>query len=250
MSGQEKIEDVFCRLYNNQCFRITNLKISLKERLILSKPLSVIYADLASSVQLGGRMHNFLTFKKDSFTFTLFSSGHVNITGIKSEKQIPLALFSLCQVLPEETSFLTDRPPISLGNLSATGKLGVPSAKFKKNFSQTLERFCENHSLLEDRSWNPELFAGYTIRTPHGSLVIFSSGSINILGVKEFRQCEFFEVLLNQLLMQCSPPSLVEVWLKDEEDENLLEAELEELWLSYVESNSVQTEAKVDGVFA
>ena len=50
--------------------------------------------------------------------------------------------------------------------------------------------------------------------------------------------------------MQCSPPSLVEVWLKDEEDENLLEAELEELWLSYVESNSVQTEAKVDGVFA
>ena len=204
MSTSER-DDVFCRLLNNQCFKVNNLKVRFKAPLKLTRRLDVIYQQLSETgkIKFGGRSHNFITFKLNSFTYTLFDTGHINLTGLRQEKDVSKSVYMLRDLIPEEFgSQCPDQIPIVLDNLSASGRLikrGRRCAYLKRKFTQVLERFCRAHSLLE-WSWNPELFSGYTIRTPHGSLVVFPTGSVNILGVKKFHHCEFFQGLLDNLL--------------------------------------------------
>lgn len=229
-------EVLFCQLLNGQCFKITNLKVSLRRKLCLKDLQQARDKLLYKGATLRGRSHNFITFTSSSYVYTLFSSGHVNITGLQKERDILPAVNILRELLPEETITVPNNALISLDNLSVSGRLREEGT-IKYRFAERLESFCQEHDLMQCRAWNPEVFAGYTIRTPHGTLVIFPSGAINILGIKEFRQCEFFESALNSLLIKCAPEVRLKRRQLEEKEEHVRRDDIAKLWKMFVESN-------------
>src|SRR6266404_1122514 len=161
-------------------FSVANVKISLKT---LDLPLdNVCCAALANNVVVRGR-----------FTFIIFKSkeckdkknnndtlSHTNITKIKNLSEVTEALDLFSSIFHRCIINYT------VDNIIATSKLNRRLNLY--NISQqvnTLKSKLNNkHIVLKFLKYNNERFPGLTLRFNIGTLLLFHSGSIVILGAK------------------------------------------------------------------
>ena len=118
-------------------------------------------------------IRNFLTIK-DVYSITIFKQTqnkyHFNVTGIKSLAEITNAISWLERVYCRTESF--DFISWNIDNITSSFNLG---------------RHISLHNLaniVPGTSYNPERFHALYLKTDEGTIVVFQSGKINILGCK------------------------------------------------------------------
>lgn len=164
-------------------FLIRNIKISVKVgALILNNALS----SLRSNNVISKEFCNFITFKHKSYTFVLFKTGknkqsHINITQIRNLDSINIALNILIGLLSCTVNYYT------IDNIIATSDL---------KRSITLQNIISNQK-FERIKYNNEVFPGLFIKFNQGTVIVFHSGKIVIVGCKSIIN---IECLMNTVL--------------------------------------------------
>ena len=131
--------------------------------------------------------NNFVVLRtaENSFVFTIFDSGFINCTGLSKLDTIPEAIRYTKEIIFKGTAvihaFKIDTitacgqygESIRLSSIACVPKLSIDGAKDNFNYRIT---------------FNPEAFAGLTIRFPghKGTLNIFSSGQMVIIGTNTY----------------------------------------------------------------
>lgn len=129
------------------------------------------------------RGSNFISIRTPKYVFVVFSSGDVNLVKVKSEKEAQegkayfLSLFGKQAVERERWVGC-----IAVDNIALTTKLASGPIPDFSNFLKVLGEQLR----INEICFNLRRFSGCTIKTGFGSAIIFSSGSINFLGVKTF----------------------------------------------------------------
>ncbi len=151
-------------------FRIRNIKISLKVKPIV---LNNAIIQLQKKGIATKTYSNFLTFKLHLYTYVVFKKGrtkhtHINITQIPSLKLINNAIEIVKQCLECKVLYFT------IDNIIATSDLKKPICLIdiinKKSFDKI--------------KYNNEIFPGLFIKFHNGTVILFHSGKIVIVGCK------------------------------------------------------------------
>ena len=123
------------------------------------------------------RSGNIATLRTEDFVFIIFTSGHINATGVRSTDLISecvdffLTIFSL--------PYPVESIDIRIDNISASTSLARP----RRPAIEALGEIASRHS--GRISFNQEAFPGVTINLQYGTLIIFMSGKVNVVGVKK-----------------------------------------------------------------
>ncbi len=158
-------------------WRISNVKVSLKTSEVI---LDNVW-DLARKRNLYCRDHgNYVVFK-DIYTYGIFNpnsitlNNHVNITKIKSVGGVNHAVDYFCSL------FNCSKISLVIDNISASTcvnkKLNLRDIVLKKKFEKS-----KNFIGIK---YNNQIFPALFIRYTNGTLSVFGSGKINIIGCKK-----------------------------------------------------------------
>ena len=158
-------------------FLIRNIKVSVKvQALILNNALSVLENNNIKTKEYG----NFITFKTNNYTFVLFRTGklketHVNITQIPDFTSINKAINCLEQLIKcNVISYVVD-------NIIATSDL-------KRSLSlQTVI----THKKFKRMKYNNEVFPGLFVKFIKGTIILFHTGKIVIVGCKSISDIQW-----------------------------------------------------------
>ena len=193
-------KDLFLITQDGSPFFVTNIKLRFKEPIKIDLPIKQLMTELQErGAHDLKRRNNLLIFRFRDFCYTLLTSGHLNITGIKTEHQVLLAIRSLSELLPRALEKPVESIILTLDNITASGRL---SQRPIAHFSKVMRTFCQKHNLSDSAHFSPELFSGYSIKTDYGTLVFFQTGSINIFGVRHFCDAEFHRSLINSFIRE------------------------------------------------
>lgn len=158
-------------------FRIRNIKISLKVKPIV---LNNAIIKLQNKGIIVNTYSNFLTFKADNYTYVVFKKGHtkhthINITQIPSIKSIRRAIEIVKKCLEcKVINYKTD-------NIIATSDLRKPICLID----------IINKKCFEKIKYNNEIFPGLFIKFSTGTVIIFHSGKIVIVGCKNQKSIQW-----------------------------------------------------------
>lgn len=115
--------------------------------------------------------------------FVVFSSGDVNVVKVKSEEEAQEAkAFFLTLFKGQATERDRWVGCVAVDNIALTTKLTSGPIQDFSAFLKVLGRELR----INELSFYPRRFSGSHLKTGFGSAIIFSSGSINFLGVKSF----------------------------------------------------------------
>ena len=159
---------------------VTNIKVSLKIKIVLT--LKRIYETLRKNKLIVKEYSNFLVIKK-KYTYTLFASGHVNITGISRTSLVQPACDYICNLFST-----IEKCPHTVDNISA-----ITVVPHKINLRQLIKIDSPNFTT----SFNTEIFPGLFMRTSTATVIVFRSGKLVIVGAKT---------------VQCVRDTLMKVW--------------------------------------
>lgn len=153
-------------------YNISNIKLSFK---ISLSPLDIVEETLQKSLITYKKYHNYIVFKVSKFHCVLFKenikndSNHLNVTKINFFSEISVirsqieSLFS-CSIKSEH-----------IDNIMATSQ-----------YKQVLDlNFLARNSLCNIAKYNPETFPGLFIKFKEGTMILFHSGKIVIVGCKQ-----------------------------------------------------------------
>lgn len=151
-------------------FHVRNIKVSVKVKaLILNNALNKLHQKFIPTRHFG----NFISFKHNGYTFVLFKKGkrrdsHVNVTQIPNFACIHRAIASLIKLIECEVLHYTVDNIIATSDLNRTLSLKevVKQIKFKKI------------------KYNSEIFPGVFIRFKRGTVILFHSGKLVIVGCR------------------------------------------------------------------
>jgi TATA-box binding protein (TBP) (component of TFIID and TFIIIB) len=121
------------------------------------------------------RTNNFYVIR-NKFVYTVFTSGFLNITKIKSFEDINKAIKRICSIYEIAECDISN---YSMDNISANGSFGK-----KLNLIEVIKavELSEGNFIP---NYKPAYFPGATLKHfKCGSIIIFASGSFNIVGAK------------------------------------------------------------------
>ena len=128
--------------------------------------------------------HNFAVVRW-RYVYTIwFNSGVINITGIPTIDDIRVAVADICELLEIRETDIKCFPIID--NITASGKLG-------KNIDLKKLKAAQKINI----AYNPDIFTGAFCKTDNGTIIIFSTGSYNIVGAKCQHHVSTIFTLLN-----------------------------------------------------
>lgn len=161
---------------------ISNTKLSAKipDRSLLEIEENCIQQKIDYSTY-----NNYIVFRSSNFTYTIFkkkslkncdktsdSKQHANIT-VRNSSKIEEAIILLKKILQYDKDV---NIPFKIDNLTATAALGK---------SVNVNDFLQSTRNISDKiSFNPEKFPAIFIRHKNGTILLFRSGILNILGCK------------------------------------------------------------------
>ena len=174
------------KLKHIQNYRIANTKLHCK----FSEPIKKCYCtDIKRKLHYKNfcihKKHN--TTKEKKFTYTIFSSGFVNITGIKSFSETKEALIYLCKLTnrnsESENTFklLQEDKKIIADNITVVGKL---IRRIDYDF-YLIDKLNKQEKTIYNTNYNLH-FPGLFLRINNviGTTVLFRSGYFTIVGTK------------------------------------------------------------------
>lgn len=167
---------------------INNIKCRFKV-IIKDFKRKISYIELYFTVKTCG---NITSIRTGECVYIIFNtSGHVNICGIKymSDIQDRVRVFLLLFSMTKCSSPIN----VKIDNISANGYFSRPifqNISVIKDFANTI-----NGSV----SFPQGRFPGITVRTKFGTIIIFQSGKINVVGLKSVKSISVIEKKLELL---------------------------------------------------
>lgn len=153
-------------------YLITNIKLSIKLNIIRTLKLSDIDCLLQEGCVNSKLTRNFLVVR-DKYVYIIFPNGHVNITGFRRHIDIRESILIIKMLL----SITAKIKKCNVDNISCKFKLpntiNLPQL-YKVEIPNALRK-----------SYNTERFPGMFLKYPRGTLIVFASGSIVAVGVKD-----------------------------------------------------------------
>lgn len=165
-------------------FHVRNIKISVKIKPLVLNNVVNLLASKGISFKI---YSNFVTFKNRHFTYVLFKKGkrkncHINITQIQTLQLIKKALESIEDLLTcKVISYKVD-------NIIATSDVSR-----KISLSEIIKK-----NSFDVIKYNNEVFPGLFIKFKEGTVILFHSGKIVIVGCKTL---ESIECILKNVLV-------------------------------------------------
>ena len=179
-------------------YKITNVKISLK---IKEKSLDSVQKICEREGINFKRYLNFLIIR-DIYIFTIFKTGksnqnHVNITKIPNLLNVEKSINQLTEkynISVIENNYIVD---------NITGSLDLKKEIILKNFIKTVDKINDKHFSFQI-SYNNSIFPGLYLKVQKnskkiGSIGIFFSGKVNIVGCKNIDDLECLSTLITAL---------------------------------------------------
>lgn len=157
-------------------FLIRNIKVSVKVNpIILNNALAQLKSEKINTKEFC----NFITFKTNNYTFIIFKTGkakdtHINITQIKDFCHIDLAINCLINLIKcTVISYTVD-------NIIATSDLLKSVC-----LSEIIEK-----NIFQKVKYNNEVFPGLFLKFKQGTIIVFHSGKVVIVGCKLVKDIE------------------------------------------------------------
>jgi len=167
-------------------FLVRNIKVSVKVKaLILNNALNSLSEQNVNINNFG----NFVSFKFNNFTYVLFKRGkrkdsHVNITQIPNFWFINKAIDSLIRLLNCEVRYYT------VDNIIATTDL-----KRSVSFRHLIDR-----RKFKRIKYNSEVFPGLFIKFKKGTVIVFHTGKLVIVGCKSVDNIKWINTRVRALI--------------------------------------------------
>jgi TATA-box binding protein (TBP) (component of TFIID and TFIIIB) len=157
--------------------KIFNYKISFRTKIPFKIALAhlIVGENEIKSIKI---LHNYMIVKThNNYVYSLNFSGFVNITGLKSENDIISAIKKLYELANQKIK----RFRYNIDNITASGKFGchIPL--------HTLRTYLNNHNINfpAQYTYNANFFCGGNLRYKNGgTIILFTTGSYTIVGVK------------------------------------------------------------------
>jgi len=178
--------------------RITNIKlhVTLKPTSCLKQYQSALQC---SQLQIRKRTNSFVTLKSNSFTYTCFYSGFVNITGIKKRKNKKQSVKILERLLNLERKSFTK--PI-VDNISSTwGK----HKTLKQVNLLVILNIALKHCDVKTAKYNRETFPALFLKTYNwGTILWYGSPAIVAVGSKSKKEVKQLDSVIKSILNHVS----------------------------------------------
>ena len=148
------------------------------------------------SVQVKKRGSNFISIRAPCYTYVAFSSGDVNVVRVRTREEAHKAKAYFLSLFEGK---IEERPRwkgvVAVDNIALTTKLRSGGISDFFNFLETVARELK----IEEFGFNPRRFSGSCLKTAFGTAIVFSSGSINFLGVRSFQDIPLVEKWLQEV---------------------------------------------------
>lgn len=167
-------------------FLVRNIKVSVKVKaLVLNNALERLRQTQIPIKNFG----NFISFKDHNYTFVLFKRGkrkdsHVNVTQIPNFWSIHRAIDCLIKLIDCSVLHYT------VDNIIATTDLNK-SVSFKKIIKE---------KTFKQIKYNSEIFPGLFIRFKRGTVIVFHTGKVVIVGCKSVSNIEWINKRIHALI--------------------------------------------------
>lgn len=144
------------------------------------------------------RWGNFIVLRR-RYVFTIFSNGHVNVTGIPNLKGIEDCLKVLQKLLKSTNK---DNFSWKIDNICARGSTGLPCILLRPFYNVLIhhQKHCFLASFLIRIRFEPEKFPALQLKTRLGSILIFGSGKYILVGYRQALDAFFLLTLLKHVL--------------------------------------------------
>ena len=155
-------------------FKVANVKVSVK---IPAIPLDIVYK-IALSKNISHKIHNNFIVLRAKFTFIIFKANkdyivnHINITKIPKIRYISKAINEIEDIL-------------NCSHISLCVDNIIASANLNQNLN--LIKIVKNKK-FEKIKYNNQKFPGLFVKFTKGTVIIFHSGKIVIVGCKTIKQ--------------------------------------------------------------
>ena len=163
---------------------VRNVKISLK---IKGCSLDIARKSLTIKNIQYKTAPNFISFSLNNYTYIYFKEpmnnkfvNHINVTKIPSVDKINDAINNLKSICPVQIVSQ------SVDNIIATGNLASPI-----NIKEVINQKCFVHT-----KYNPEQFPGIFVKFNSGTIILFHSGKIVLVG---FKRLDLLNTVLDQV---------------------------------------------------
>ena len=182
-------------LYDTK-LRISNIKVSAK--------IFAARADLVHWCEQEATKKNssFFIIRQVGCVFTVFYKGHVNISSCRNKDDVERGLFFL-QTRP----FIFNVELVSIDNITCSARLRQSLFNRRKLrfalYLKEISKFCS--PVYYQVKYTPQVFPAAFFKSRHfGTVALFSSGKINIVGCKSFSQIEEALVLFVETIQHAS----------------------------------------------
>lgn len=167
--------------------RVNNIKFGfrIEPQLLLNR------LDLLEDLFEIRKRGNIITLRTEDYIYNIFTSGHINATGVRSLDLVEdcldffLTLFSI--------NSRRSQISIRIDNISASTSLSRPLSADVAELTRT----ANAHSARI--SFNQASFPGITLNFGFGSLIAFRTGKINVVGVKTEKNMLKFESIIAEI---------------------------------------------------
>lgn len=181
---------------------ISNIKLSFKAKINCSILKQFIFVNNRNSIYIHRpKTNSFFLFKllkhqTQKIIFTVYYKGHINVTGIKSYKEI-VQIKKVLLLIPGIKQLYN----YTVDNITATGNLY--HSFFHYPFSKVLHTIINNKAIEQySIKYSPQTFPGafIKIKNNRGTCVLFPSGKFNILGCQNKEQIDFIVTKIKKSL--------------------------------------------------
>jgi TATA-box binding protein (TBP) (component of TFIID and TFIIIB) len=172
---------------------INNYKVSLKICFDEDNDYNGLCNNLKPSLFFRKKCRNFFTIKIRNHAYSIYTNGHINVTGIRRISEINniyANIINFSSIKPEYNIFRGKC--FRIDNISATSYLGNPVNLYhfaQLSLIKNITLFLLNDRIAIPKNkigifYEPELFHAVKIVTDNGTCLLFSTGKINYLGSK------------------------------------------------------------------
>lgn len=160
---------------------IHNIKVSAK---IAAVPLDIVIHQLQEKQVNVKKFPNYVSFKM-TYTYVIFRAGekttnHINITQMKTLLDITKAIHELESALNQPVTFL------QIDNIIATCQ--APTTLLLKNILDA--------KVFASMKYNNEIFPGLFVKFQQGTVIIFHSGKIVLVGFKSLEDIQWISSIV------------------------------------------------------
>lgn len=172
--------------------QISNIKVSIKTK--VHKPSLLNFK--SQNVQKCKDVGSFFVYRQKGFVFSIYYTGHVNVTGIRCMSKLEDGI-SILKSIPGIQSIKN----IILDNITCTGLLPNSMYSCQNGFTEYLNALSalDNFDIIQ---YSPQTFPGaFLKKTGLGTIVFFSTGKFNLVGCKSYDiLAQLITIFMNSIL--------------------------------------------------